>query len=543
MSKFTIHVIKSNEALTDKKAPKSSPYEVTDTLLDLTANTEYFLTNKKGKVFCNDGLVYKIVGDADLILRTNFKLYKPFFSILNYYIKFEDNIIITEDKEYGKEELKGGHETHKSILTRTSSKACDLVAFVINHYRVSGYNIDREFDAQENEYTSSSSRKYFSIGRDAFIKQSPKAIEYVKNLLNGNFDTAADPVFECDEKDGFAVFTRALTLYSMSSKAHKLISTHLISESSPFNVRRTSRGYTHYPDYITDGTLSSETRTITRNQGVMDAGVNVHVVTAHETPNEDMYKNDESLADEIDHCREHDDQNLEITKFDLLEHISDYLYPERERPIVNSTVLIDYESSSNSEELTKHAMLSLSDNSNAMNENMIESVEKANQRISALLDAIVCNVKNQSDFETKIWIPAIQNNPNFKAKLTRKYSAYYTLLTKDPAGWSYLSDFFRHFFIFLTEKQLDPSITQCIYLHLWKFYTLQFKTQNTWRPLFDGEPEYRDEMPEFLRKKANSLQHRSTKKAESPSSDEHDAGQSLYLQVISALFTQLCTLA
>lgn len=138
---------------------------------------------------------------------------------------------------------------------------------------------------------------------------------------------------------------------------------------------------------------------------------------------------------------------------------------------------------------------------NVGNEEAIEHNEKELQRRSKLLEDIKCCVYKQSEFERVVWLPAIQNNPNFSAKLTRKYCPYYQLLINDPEGWSYLADFFRHFFIFLTEKQLDPSITQCIYLHLWQFYKLQLETTNTWKPLFDNEPADQDGLQEFLKKK------------------------------------------
>ena len=167
------------------------------------------------------------------------------------------------------------------------------------------------------------------------------------------------------------------------------------------------------------------------------------------------------------------------------------------------------------------------------------------QLLAKLWKEITLCINNQSDFEKRIWLPAVQNNPIFSSKLTRKYCTYYQLLINDQEGWSYLADSFRHFFIFLTEKQLDPSITRSIYLHLWQFYKLQLETTNTWKPLFDDEPADQDELHKFLKDKANSLQHnnKKTKKAGNVLSDEGDKGQALYLQVISALFTQLRTLA
>lgn len=538
--KFTVHIMKKTEKVSIKPL-----YTITDAFLDPTTHPKHFFTDKRGKVVCSADLIHTIIAKAEATVRTNEKLRQPFYSAWVNYITFKDSVVTTKDTEYDPDELqqqKNDQKPHNPVLDTTTIDACQLSSFVIDHYNISGQNIDDYFekglDAEDQLEkgldVEDRSKRYFSIGRDAFIKQSPKLIATVKKLLCANFNTAANPIFECGELDDFAVFARVFTLYSISAKSHERISIPLLHEVSPLICKREFKKHTHYPDYITDGTLSSSARAIDQNKAVMDAGVNVHVVTAHETLDASIYQNEAHWVDGIDRLRK-TYLNTEITVSDLLSYISDYLYPEQQRPDVKPITLTDYGDSSDSDELTNHTGLRLSDSQNVEDDEIITNMERKQQQISKLWDRITLCINNQSDFEERIWMPAIQNDESMAIYLKSGNCTFGNLLKNDDSsltwnkeGVSYLADFFRHFLIFLGEKKLEKSLIGGIFKHLKMFNEIK-SAENKQQPLYKIND--------------NRTKEPTTDEELKTQADSFRKDHSLYRKIISALFTQLCTLA
>jgi hypothetical protein len=535
--KFTVHIMKKTEKVSIKPL-----YTITDTFLDPIVYPAHFCTDKTGRVALTVDLVFDIIDKVESASRKDFKLKQRFYSEWSTYITFQDNVVVTKDDEFDKDELKQNkvdQKPHTPILNERSIKVLDLASFIYSHYNNYGQNIDYEFeddvDTNVDANVDDRSSKYFSIGRNAFIKQNPKLIGTVKRLLSANFDTAADPIFECGEKDDFAIFTRAFALFSMSAKSHERISISIIqNQMSPPTSKRKYRIYSHYPDYITDGTLAGTTRAIKKIKKVVDAGVNVHVVTAHETLDVSIYKNENLLVDGIDRSR-NPSLNTEITTSDLWNYISDYLYPEQERPDVVPIILTEYGDSSDSETPTSHAMLSLSGSHGMDDDEIIERTEMKLQQLAELWDKITLCVNNQSDFEERIWMPAVQNNESMAMHLKSGNCTFGNLLKNDDSslvwneeGISYLADFFRHFLIFLGEKKLEESLIGGIFKHLKMFNEIK-NAESKQQPLYkiNNKRTKQPETDEELKKQADSFGDK----------------KSLYRKIISALFTQLCTLA
>ena len=142
--KFTVHIMKKTEKVSIKPL-----YTITDTFLDPIVYPAHFCTDKTGRVVLTVDLVFDIIDKVTSALRKDLKLSPRFYAELSTYITFQDNVVVTKDGEFDKEELKQNKDDqkpHTPILNVTSTKVCDLGSFIYNHYNTDGQNIDDEFE-------------------------------------------------------------------------------------------------------------------------------------------------------------------------------------------------------------------------------------------------------------------------------------------------------------------------------------------------------------------------------------------------------------